>query len=179
MSTAARAWVSESEFLTLPESNQRLELVDGEVIEAPSPSYWHQELLTRIVLALRGWADTKSVPVTVVQAPLDVRFAPNRILQPDAMVWLRALAVDAPTPLDVVPDLCIEVLSGNRAYDRVTKRYLYGEAGVREYWIVDPGGVVERRSGEDLADVELHDTRLESPLLPGFLLDLARLFAKS
>ena len=114
----------------------------------------------------------------MVQAPLDVRLAPNRILQPDAMVLLRALAVDAPTPLDVVPDICIEVLSGNRAYDRVTKRYLYGEAGVREYWLVDPGGVVERRSGENLVDLELHDTRLESPFLPGFVIDLPRLFAK-
>lgn len=178
MTTAARALVGEAEFLALPESNQRIELVDGEVIVAPSPSLWHQELLTRIVLALRGWNATAGQVATVVQAPLDVRFAPGRILQPDAMVFLRALSDSIATPLDVVPDVCIEVLSSNRAHDRVTKRYLYAEAGVREYWMVDPTGVVERRSGAGLAEVELLEGQLQSQLLQGFSLDLSQLFAR-
>jgi len=178
MTTSARALVGEAEFLALPESNQRIELVDGEVIVAPSPSFWHQELLTRIVLALRGWSATATEPATVVQAPLDVRFAPGRILQPDAMVFLRALPDDIGTPLDLVPELCVEVLSSNRAHDRVTKRYLYAEAGVKEYWIVDPAGVLERRCGAGLAEAELLEGRLESELLPGFSLDLRQLFAR-
>jgi Uma2 family endonuclease len=176
MSTAARAIVTESEFLALPESNQPIELVDGEVIVSPSPSYRHQEVLTRVVAALRAWVAMSGVQASVVQAPLDVRFAPGRILQPDAMVFLRALAADVETPLAQVPDLCIEVLSQNRAYDRVTKRYLYAEAGVQEYWIFDPAGTLERRSGPALAALELVQERVTSPLLAGFVLDLAPLF---
>ena len=83
---AANALVTEPEFLALPETNDKIELVDGEVIVSPSPSYWHQELLARVVTALRTWAARQPMPVTVGQAPLDVRFAPNRILQPDAFV---------------------------------------------------------------------------------------------
>lgn len=178
MATAARALVSETEFNALPESNQRIELVDGEVIVAPSPGYRHQEVLTRIVMALRSWVEANRAAVSVVQAPLDIRFGPGRILQPDAMVFVQILPDDIETPLERVPELCIEVLSSNRAHDRVTKRYLYAEAGVQEYWIVDPAGVVERRTGPDLSELELHEVRMTSPLLPGFALDLGRVFAR-
>lgn len=168
--------MTEAEYLALPETTQRMELVDGEVIVAPSPSFWHQEILGRIVAALRAWASRQPTPPTVAQAPLDVRFAAGRILQPDAMVFLTPLGREVPAPLDAVPDLCIEVLSGQRAYDRVTKRYLYAEAGVTEYWIIDPAGSVERRFGERLAQSEELTQSLRTPLLPDFELDLPTLF---
>lgn len=175
MSISARALVSEREFLSLPESTRPAELLDGEIIKAPSPSYWHQELLTRLVVALRAWAKVSALEVSVIQAPMDVRFAADRILQPDAMVLLTTLARDVASPLERIPELCIEVLSTNRAYDRVTKRFMYAEAGVKEYWIVDPAGVVERRSGPGLVRVEVLDATLTSELLPGFELDVATL----
>jgi Uma2 family endonuclease len=106
-----------------------------------------------------------------------VRFAPNRILQPDAMVFLARIPRDQRGPIDRVPEICIEVLSTDRAYDRVTKRYVYAAAGVTEYWIVDPARFVERRSGPGLGDEEIASERLASPLLPGFELDIAKLFA--
>ena len=74
---------------------------------------------------------------------MDVRFAPDRILQPDAMVFLAALGRDVTSPIQRIPELCIEVLSSNRTYGRGTKRFMYAEAGVAEYWIVDPAGLVD------------------------------------
>lgn len=165
----------EREFLSLPESTCPAELVDGEVILAPSPSFWHQEVLSRLVVALRAWAATSPNPVTIVQAPFDVRFASGRILQPDAMVFLAPLARDVASPLDRIPDLCIEVLSTNRAYDRVMKRFIYAEAGVAEYWIVDPAGLVERCSGPGLVRAQELEDRLTSELLPGFELSVTAL----
>lgn len=53
MPTSARSLVSERDFLALPESMRPAELVDGEVVTAPSSSFWHQELLSRLVMALR------------------------------------------------------------------------------------------------------------------------------
>lgn len=178
MSIPAQALVSEAEFLALPESNQPIEFIDGEVIVSPSPSFWHQEILGRLVAALRSWADAPGHTATVAQAPLDVRFGPGRILQPDAMVFRAVLAADVESPIDRVPDICVEVLSANRAHDRVTKRYLYAEAGVEEYWIVDPAGVLERRTGAGLSRVEVLRDQVTSPLLPGFVLDLAQLFGR-
>lgn len=176
MSVAAQSRVSEEEFLSLPESLDRIELIDGEVIVSPSPIFWHQEVLRRLLFALGRWAEGK-VDVTVAQAPLDVRFAPNRILQPDAMVFLDHIARSQMGPIDRIPEICIEVLSSNRAYDRVTKRFVYGGAGVLEYWIVDPARLIERWSGPGLSRDEVITEHFTSPLLPGFDLDVPKLFA--
>jgi Uma2 family endonuclease len=173
----ARRLVSETDFLRLPESNGKIELVDGEVVVAPSPSYWHQEILARIVTALRAWARPRKSPITIGQAPLDVRFAPGRILQPDAFVLFERVSRRHEGPIDRVPALCIEVLSADRLHDRVTKRAIYAAAGVREYWVVEPAGMVERWSGPGLARAEDIRGRLTTELLPGFSLDLRRLFA--
>jgi len=142
--------VSEAEFLALPESMDRIELLDGEVIVTPSPSVWHQELLARIVHRLRSWGEDYGGSVFIGQAPLDVRFAPGRILQPDAFVVLGDFSFDVEGPLDRVPDLCVEVLSTNRAYDRLTKRVVYATSGVRELWLLEPSGSLERWTGQGL-----------------------------
>lgn len=178
-SALQRPVISEEDFLRLPESTAKIELVDGEVIVAPSPSYWHQEVLGRIVVALRAWAAKRKGPVTIGQAPLDVRFAAGRILQPDAFVLFGRIPRNHEGPIDRIPELCIEVLSSDRLHDRVTKRLLYAAAGVAEYWVVEPAGVVERWTGEGLAQAEELRQRLTTPLLPGFRLDLPRLFAAS
>ena len=78
-----------------------------------------------------------------------------------------------------MPDLCIEVLSSNRAHDRVTKRFLYAEAGVAEYWVVEPTGGIERWRGVGLRQADALDQTLSTPLLPGFELDLGKLFRRS
>jgi Uma2 family endonuclease len=176
MSLAMKTRVTEAEFLSLPESLDRVELLDGEVIVSPSPTFLHQELLRRLVVALSRWAEGRT-DITVAQAPLDIRFRANRILQPDAMVFLTRLTADQAGPIERIPEICVEILSTNRVYDRITKRFVYGEAGVAEYWVVEPAGFVERWSGPGLGRDEIVRDRLATPLLAGFELDLAALFA--
>lgn len=171
----ARRLVSEAEFRSLPETTQRIELFDGELIVSPSPSYQHQEMLSRLVVALRQWARSQHGPVTIGLAPLDVRFGQDRILQPDAFVLFERLPATHEGPIESIPALCVEVLSSNRAHDRITKRFAYAEAGVSELWTVEPTGCVERWTGAGLSQSELLSDRLRSPLLPGFELDLAEL----
>jgi Uma2 family endonuclease len=175
MSNLARTLVSEEEFLRLPETTEKVELIDGEVNVSPSPTYWHQEVLARLVGGLRQWAGKQQGPVLVGQAPLDVRFAPGRILQPDAFVAFLSLPSNHEGPIDHVPALCVEVLSQNRMYDRVTKRFVYAVAGVTELWTVEPTGLVERWFGPGLAESESCTEQLTTPLLPGFSFDLSQL----
>src|SRR5262245_26365847 len=125
MQPRRRTLVSEAEFLSLPESTQKVELLDGEVIASPSPTLWHQELLQRLIVSLREWAARAGAKVTIGQAPLDVRFEPGRVLQPDAFVILDVMPRDQAGPLTRVPEICVEILSTDRVYDRVTKRMIY------------------------------------------------------
>lgn len=176
MSLARRALTTEAEFLALPETTERVELIDGEIHVSPSPSPTHQTLLSRIVFELTVWSRTREVPPYVGQAPFDIRFGPNRILQPGAFVVLGGIEVRDPGPLTRIPEICVEVISSNRMHDRVTKRFVYAAAGVQELWIVEPVGLVEVYAGPGLENsTEFTDT-LTSPLLPGFSLDLTELF---
>jgi Uma2 family endonuclease len=175
---APRPVVSEAEFLRLPESTAKIELLDGEVVMSPTPTYWHQELVGRLIVALRSWASTQRRPVTVGHAPLDVRFAPGRILQPDVFVLFGRIPQRQRGPLERIPELCVEVLSDDRVHDRVTKRLVYAAAGVKEYWVVEPAGLVERWTCKGFERAERSSTKIATPLLPGFALDLRHLFAR-
>lgn len=177
MSSLAPKLVDEEEFFSLAESTEKIELIDGEVILSPSPSFWHQQVLRRLVRALEDWSTSQNEKVSICMAPLDVRFAPGRILQPDAFVALTEIPKEHQGPISYVPELCIEVLSANRAYDRMTKRLVYAEAGVRELWTVEPDGRVERWAGDRLSESSISTDTLVSPLLPGFTLSLTRLRA--
>jgi Uma2 family endonuclease len=177
-STITNRLMSEAEFLRLPETKTKTELLDGELVCEPSPGDGHQDRLGRLYLSLAAWAASQSPKCTVRLSPLDVRFAPGRILQPDLLVFREPLVRPVKMPIDRIPDLCIEIVSTRRVYDRVTKRLAYAEAGVPEYWtVVHDLGFVERWTGKGLATREELRDRLVTPLLPGFELDVNALLA--
>lgn len=165
--------VSEREFLALPESTQRLEFLDGEVYVPPSPSPQHQSIVGRLYRHLATWADANP-PAYVGLAPLDVRLAPARIVQPDLFIALTGLRSDD-LPVDQVPELVVEVLSSNRSHDRITKRLIYANAGVDEYWIVDP---VKRSMAVcvGLDSMEVARGMFRSQIVPGLEFDPSGLF---
>lgn len=174
---AERSHMTVEEYLALPETMTRMEYVEGEVIVCPAPTEAHQELALRLAEVLRVWARTRRPMPRVSMSPLDVRFGPRRILQPDLCVWLAGRTDRNPGPITQIPDLCIEVLSDDQQYDRVAKRLMYADARVRELWAVDPVGAVERWTGDRLGTWHAVEGTLESELLPGFSLALAELFA--
>lgn len=176
MSLSLPLRTSEAEFLSWPASTTRVELIDGDVVRAPAPSYRHQDILRRILHALGTWSESR--PVTIGQSPCDVRFGPARILQPDAFVILQRIDPFTRGPITVIPSLCIEVLSDDAPYDRITKRLIYAGAGVEELWTVHADGYVERWTGPGLVNVETITDRLTTPLLPGFELRVEALFER-
>lgn len=63
---------------------------------------------------------------------------PLTIVQPDIMIVCDKSKLDGKR-CNGAPDFIIEIVSpGNPADDYVRKLYYYKNAGVREYWIVDP-----------------------------------------
>ena len=169
--------MTEAEFLSLPETMTKTELFDGELVCEPSPGAEHQGSVGSLHVILAAWAAAQSPKWEVWLSPLDVRFAPGRILQPDLLVFEGPLVRPVKMPIERIPDLCIEIVSSRRVYDRVTKRLAYAEAGVTEYWtVVKDLGFVERWTAPRLATREEVRDRLTTPLLPGLEVDVQALF---
>lgn len=133
------------EFLALPETTVRMELINGVVVYpqgypgddemTPSPHVRHQ----MTVAAAFRVIDRLNAGQTLF-APMDVTLPDGTTVQPDA-IWIAEGSTTAQLQATVtgVPDLLVEVLSpSTQRHDKVDKFRLYESAGVREYWIIDP-----------------------------------------
>ena len=83
--------------------------------------------------------------------------------------------------VEAAPDIVAEILSTDRNRDLVRKRQIYAEAGVMEYWPVDPINdtvtQLELRDGEYVERAVLGaGDALTTPLLPGLSVSLAAIF---
>lgn len=167
----------------LKPENKNCELVDETLVEKPMGmresllAIWIGHLLQNHVhlrnLGLITGADgTYEVLLGLVRLP-DVAF-----VSWDRLPGRRV--PDEPIP-NVVPDLAIEVLSpSNTAKEMARKRGEYFRAGVRRVWEIDPRTRTARvyTSETAVTDLTSTDTLDGGPVLPGFSLPLAQVFAE-
>ena len=122
----------------LPEDGQRYELVDGALLVSPSPTARHQWIVLALACELRMWLQEQPVG-TVYVAPATVPVDRTTEVQPDVFVVPRRGPPAGPWQDLGRPLLVLEVVSPSTArQDRETKRRLYQELGIPEYWVVDP-----------------------------------------
>ena len=109
------------------------QLVEGDLVKEPAPTYGHQVFVLRVAASLHRFVGVERAPV----APLDVGLDDFNVYQPDVVVLRKRLPLDA---TDVgIPLLVVEVLSPSTASrDRGVKRRRLLAAGVEEVWLVDP-----------------------------------------
>lgn len=127
------------------DTGERYELINGNTVMMAGPTFEHQNILGQIYRQLAAFLDDK--PCNVVMAPFDVRLFEkdsdkpeniDTIVQPDIFVVCDRNKIDE-RGIKGAPDMVIEILSpSNFRHDRIVKLNLYNQAGVREYWIVDP-----------------------------------------
>ena len=137
-SLAKRRYTYDELVAELPETNQSCELWDGELIMSPAPSFQHQEIVLRFFRLLYDWVSPRSLG-KIVTGPIDMVLSPHRVMQPD-VVFISQARLDIITRAINGPvDLAAEVISlGDRHRDRIEKRDLYEQYGVKEYWLIDP-----------------------------------------
>lgn len=127
------------QYEALPES-RRAEVFDGVVYDMASPSQIHQALSMELSNILYNYIKRTKGVCQVFHAPFDVKLSnkPLTIVQPDIMVICDKDKLDEKR-CNGAPDFIIEIVSpGNPSDDYIRKLYYYKNAGVREYWIVDP-----------------------------------------
>ena len=120
--------------------NPRYELIRGSAIKMVAPTQYHQGMLMELGRQFANFLKGKVCKVFL--APFDVRLnhstADNTVVQPDLVVVCDLAKLNGKHCLGA-PDLVVEIVSPATARnDTVVKFALYREAGIKEYWIIEP-----------------------------------------
>jgi Uma2 family endonuclease len=173
---------TEEQYLKLTDTTRRLiEFNDGDIEVLPMPTDKHQVLLEFLFLALRAFVTQSGGKVLF--APLRMQVREGKYREPDLLVLRDARDARRQNRYWLGADLVVEIISpDDPERDTRLKRADYAEAGIPEYWLVDPEA--ETVSVLQLADGQYREhgvfgrgTTATSPLLEGFTMDVAALFA--
>ena len=168
---------------------ERLELFRGKIFKLSAPNTRHQDISRNILVPIALFLKMK--PCKVFAAPFDVRLPVKNkkkddevitVVQPDICVICDQTKIDSRGCCGA-PDLVVEILSpGNSKKEIRLKHELYEEAGVKEYWIVNPEEenivvFILNEEGE-LSGLKMYasgDT-IQSIAVPGLNINLSEIF---
>ncbi|MGY6522976.1 MAG: Uma2 family endonuclease [Mongoliitalea sp.] len=127
------------------ELDEMVELIRGKIFKkVAAPRRIHQHATT--ILVSTFYQQLNKGKCQVYPAPFDVRLPKKSIrddkiytvVQPDICVICDPIKLDEKGCVGA-PDLVIEILSpGNKQHELKRKYEVYEEAGVKEYWLLDP-----------------------------------------
>jgi Uma2 family endonuclease len=175
----ARLKMSYEAFLEWADEDTHAEWVEGEVIVHMPPKDIHQATLGFLYELLHLFVRLFNLG-KVRMAPFEVKLKPTGSSRESDIFFIAAenLARLAEDKLVGPADLIIEIISKESIQrDREDKFKEYAEAGVGEYWIIDPRPGKQRADFYRLAEQDMYqlfateeDERVESYVLPGFWL---------
>lgn len=175
--------ITARDYFQMPEGPPYFQLVQGFLYMAPSPDYYHQDIIGNLhYLLRRHLADHPTGKVML--SPSDVELSKFDVYQPDLYyVSHERRRIFTKQGAKGAPDLVVEVLSrGTARLDKGPKKQVYAQAGVDELWFVDkdkrevsvfrlPESLTKPKAVFGERDV------LTSALFPGLKLRLAEVFA--
>lgn len=127
------------DYWNLPEG-QRAELIGGKLYNMAPPNRIHQDISFALSRKIADYIDAHEGSCKVYPAPFAVNLNADdkTYVEPDISVICDNKKL-TDRGCDGAPDMIIEIVSpSSRRMDYTTKNALYSDAGVREYWIVDP-----------------------------------------
>ena len=140
MALAQLQTFTEKDYYNMPE-DVRAELIDGQFYYMAAPSRIHQEILSFVFKKIAYYIDSKNGSCRVYPAPFAVKLFESdcsTIVEPDISVICDPGKL-TDKGCTGAPDWIVEIISPSTAsHDYVRKLKLYLDAGVKEYWIVDP-----------------------------------------
>lgn len=129
------------DYYTQPD-NRRIELIDGVIYDMSAPSFIHQQISGSIFFSIKEFIDAGKGDGIPMFAPVDVRLDKDdkTMVQPDLLILCDKNKI-CKWGIDGAPDFCMEITSASTSRkDYIKKLQKYTDAGVKEYWIVDPLG---------------------------------------
>jgi len=134
--TETKKKVTLEEFMELPYEN--IELIDGNVVQEPTPTYGHQKISLNIVTEI--YVQLKhNHKGEIVTAPMDV-FIGGHVVQPNLLfIAAERLNIIKEGKIKDAPDVVFEIISPSNSFrDTKVKFDIYERFGVKEYFIVYP-----------------------------------------
>ena len=119
---------------------RRVELIDGVIYDMSAPTFVHQHILGTVFTAIQNYIMTKGGQCLPMMAPVDVRLDRDdkTMVQPDILILCDKSKI-CKWGINGAPDFCLEIVSESTGRkDYIKKLQKYTEAGVKEYWIIDP-----------------------------------------
>ena len=127
------------DYFATPEGSH-IELIDGFFYDMASPNTRHQSLVVELVTIINTYIKSKKGNCRVFTGPFSVVLNKDEdtVVEPDISVICDPSKINDRGCMGA-PDWVIEVISpSDPAHDYIVKLKKYLNAGVREYWIVDP-----------------------------------------
>lgn len=119
---------------------QRAELIDGELYMMSPPGRIHQKLVHQIAVSVENYIKSNHGDCEVYPAPFAVflNADAHTYVEPDLSIICDKKKLDD-RGCNGAPDWVIEIVSpSSQRMDCLTKLFKYRDAGVGEYWIVNP-----------------------------------------
>jgi Uma2 family endonuclease len=128
---------TEADYFAL-DTRRLVELSEGRLEFLPMPTIAHQVILSFLNELLKAFIAKHDPGGLVLFAPVKVRLWAGKIREPD-LVYLRSDHRSRAGKHFEGADLALEIVSPDNAkHDRETKWIEYAQAGIPEYWLVDP-----------------------------------------
>ena len=184
MSAVATELITADELFAMPGTDKHCELVKGELRRMSPTGGEHGILTIRFSSALNNYVEENDLGI-VFSAETGFKLAsnPDTVRAPD-VAFTRAARIPpgafSQKFWTVAPDLAVEVLSPGNTRDEMTEEIAdYLSAGVAMVVVVSPRNktVEVHRAGKEIVTLRDADTLDGADVIPGFKLNLTRLFA--
>ncbi|MFN3976216.1 MAG: Uma2 family endonuclease [Aquificaceae bacterium] len=160
------------------EEDKRYEVLEGELLEMPASTTFHQKIVGNLYHLFRSYQKEKGAGDFYL-SPVDVVLSEDVVVQPD-IVFISKERLDIVKEKGIfgAPDLVVEVVSPSTfKRDTEDKRRIYAKHGIKEYWLVFPEEkgieVLELKDGVyEVFSYAFEKGRVCSKVLEGFCLNL-------
>jgi len=171
------------DFFVIVQDGQKADLIDGVIHMASPDTPKNNQLANFVQFLLQGFVSVRRLG-EVYASRVAFVLTETRAPEPD-IAFISNGRLDSVRESRVIggPDIAVEIVSrDSRTRDYVEKRRLYEEAGVQEYWLIDPlqrrAEFYRLREGQYSLTAFEHNRIFRSEALAGFWLDVEWLFAE-
>jgi len=167
-----------------PYDHDNFEIIDGEKVEVPPMSADSQVLASRLSRHLGNYGVARNLGEAYMETLFKLPLEEDRNRKPDVAFvpysrWPKNRMPPPTNAWNVLPDLCVEVVSPNDHADYIMDKIdEYFRAGVRLVWVFYPrhGLAIVHESLTAIRHLTPAGTLDGGSVLPGFHLPLSELF---